>query len=59
MIELLVVLCVVGFIVYMVNAHLPIAPPFKMVINFVVVMILIVWVLNFFGLTNWDFPRRR
>ena len=59
MIQLLLVLLVVGFVVYFVNTALPIDAKFKIVINFIVSMCLLVFVLNFFGITDFDFGRYR
>lgn len=50
MVELLVVLVVVGVLLWLVNQYVPMQPPFKTVVNVVVVLALIVWVLQFFGL---------
>ena len=50
MIELLVVLVVVGVALWLVNTYVPMQPPFKTVINVIVVLALVVWVLQFFGL---------
>lgn len=50
MIEILVVLVVVGLIVYLVENYIPMSPPFLMVFRVVVVILLILWLLQVFGL---------
>lgn len=50
MIQLLFALVVFGVIVYLINNLLPIDPKFKLVINCVIGLILLWWVLSFFGL---------
>lgn len=59
MIELIVVLLVCGFLVYMVNQYLPIDPPFKTAINFVVVLCLVLYVLSAFGVVSPRLPQLR
>ncbi len=58
MIEILVTLVVVGVVLYLVNAFVPMAPPIKTVINVLVILCLCVWLLNVFGITNWNLPGR-
>lgn len=50
LIGILLTLLVVGFIMYLVNAYVPMPAPFKAVINGIVVIILIIWLLQVFGL---------
>lgn len=58
-VQVLVVLVVAGLIVYLINTYVPMAPPIKTVLNVVVVLILCVWLLRFFGITGSSFfPRR-
>lgn len=52
MIQLLFTLIVFGVLMYLVNNLLPIDGKFKMVINCVVGLILLWWVLAFFGLVS-------
>lgn len=51
-IGLLVVFVIVGFGLWMVNTYIPMQPPFKVVINVVVVLLLLVWLLGAFGLVS-------
>lgn len=50
--QLLIGLVVVGVALYLVQNYLPISPPFKTVINAVVVIALAIWLLDIFGLTR-------
>ena len=59
MIQIMIVLIVVGVCVYLVNAYLPVAPPFKTVINVVAVLFLILWLLSAFGIFSGAVPRLR
>jgi len=58
-VSLLVLLVVCGVVLYMVNQYIPMAPPIKVVINVVVVLLLCVWLLDAFGLTNIGHVRIR
>jgi hypothetical protein len=49
---LLVLLVVVGAALYCVNQFVPMAAPVKTILNVVVVLILVVWLLNAFGLLD-------
>lgn len=50
MIELLVVLIVLGVILWFVNAHIPMAAPFKTGLNIVAAIIVLLMVLRAFGI---------
>lgn len=50
MIEILLVLAIAGFLLWFLQTYVPMAPPFRVVINFVVVICLICWMLSFLGL---------
>ncbi len=58
MIEVLIILVVVGVVLYLVQAYVPMAPPIKTVINVLVVLAVCLWLLQVFGITNFDLPRR-
>jgi hypothetical protein len=49
---ILVVLVVVGVALYLINTYVPMAPPVKTIINVVVVLLLVIWLLNVFGLLD-------
>lgn len=53
-IGLLILLVVVGVCLYLVNTYVPMAPPIKVILNVIVVLILVVWLLNAFGLLSGD-----
>jgi hypothetical protein len=57
MIELIVIIVVIGLVVYLAETYIPMSPPIKIVLRVVVVLILIVWLLRYFGIT--DLPTRR
>jgi hypothetical protein len=59
MIGVLLVLVVVGVILYMVETYIPMADPFKMVIRVVVVIFLIFWLMQVFGVMDVPVPRLR
>lgn len=48
LIELVVLLAVVGFLVWMVVTYIPMPPPFKTAIIAIVVIVLVLWVLRMF-----------
>lgn len=52
MIELIIGLAVLGLIWWLVDTYIPIAEPFKTIIRVLIVILLIVWILNFFGFVN-------
>lgn len=49
LVTLIVMLTVVGLILYLVNTYIPMAAPVKRILNIVVVIVLILWLLNVFG----------
>lgn len=59
MIEILIILVVVGVCLYMVNTYIPMAAPVKNVINVLVVLCLIIFLLNAFGITHFHPPVTR
>lgn len=52
MITVLVVLVVVGLCLYLAETYVPMSPPIKTVLRVVVVLMLIVWLLRVFGITD-------
>lgn len=59
MIQLLLVLIIIGVALYLVETFIPMSPPIKLVIRVVVVLILILWLLQLFGVTGPEIPRIR
>jgi len=58
MIELLVVLVIIGVILYLVNTVIPMVGWMKTVINAVAVIVVLLWILQGFGLIG-SLPRFR
>lgn len=58
MIELIVVIAIVGVVLWFVQTYVPMAAPFKSAIMILAVIGLLLYVLQFFGLTDFDFGRR-
>jgi hypothetical protein len=52
LIQIIVVLIVVGVLMWLVNSYLPIAEPFKKIINVIVIIFVVIWLLNVFGLLS-------
>jgi hypothetical protein len=50
LVTLFVVLVVVGLVLYLINNFVPLQPPFKTVINVLVVLVLCLWILQAFGI---------
>jgi uncharacterized membrane protein len=47
--SVVIVLCVVGVLLYLVNQYLPMQPPFKTLVNVVVIIAVVLWLLSAFG----------
>jgi hypothetical protein len=47
--SVVIVLCVVGVLLWLVNQYLPMQPPFKTLVNVVVVIATVLWLLSAFG----------
>jgi len=45
-------LIIVGLVLYLVETYIPMSPPIRVVLRVVVVLLLIVWLLQAFGLTG-------
>jgi len=64
-IQILVVLAVIGFLLWLVNTYVPMAPPIKKIINVVVIVLLVLWLLGIFfpgwylGLSTYRVGGRR
>jgi hypothetical protein len=48
--SVLLFLVVLGFVLWLVNTYVPMQPIVKTIINFILVIILILWLLQAFGL---------
>lgn len=53
LIYLAVVLVVVGFLLWLINTHVPMDSRVKSVINAVVVIAVVLWLLSVFGVLNY------
>lgn len=53
MLNILIVICVVGFLLFLVNTHLPMEGTLKKVLNIVVIAAVIVWLLKVFHLFHF------
>ena len=59
MITVLIVLVICGVCLYLVENYVPMSPPIKVVLRVLVVLILVVWILQVFGITNLPNVRLR
>jgi hypothetical protein len=50
MLSIIIALVVVGIVLYCINAFVPMDPKVKMILNVVVILLLVVWLLQAFGL---------
>jgi hypothetical protein len=57
LIPFVVALVVLGFLLYMVETYIPMSPPIKILLRVVVVAVLVIWILQVFGLTGPSVPR--
>jgi uncharacterized BrkB/YihY/UPF0761 family membrane protein len=48
-IQLIVVLAIIGVIMWLVNSYLPMAEPWKKILNVVVIVATVLWLLSVFG----------
>jgi len=56
-IQLIVVLVVIGVLMWLVNTYVPMAEPYKKILNVVVVIAVVLWLLSVFGVFNLNFGR--
>ncbi|MET1083301.1 MAG: Thivi_2564 family membrane protein [Burkholderiales bacterium] len=50
LIQLIVVIVVLGICMYLINNFVPMQPPWKTVLNIVVVLVFVIWLLSAVGL---------
>jgi hypothetical protein len=50
LITVIIVLVIVGVLMWMINAYIPMARPIKTILNVVVVIAVILWLLSAFGI---------
>jgi hypothetical protein len=53
LITILIVLVVVGVLLWLVNAYIPMDGKIKKILNIVVIIATVLWLLNAFGLLNF------
>lgn len=51
-IGVILVLVVIGVVLWLINAYIPMQPPIKTVLNILVLILVVVWLLNVFGLLS-------
>ncbi len=52
LLQILLVLIAVGVLLWLVNSYIPMARSIKSILNAVVVIVVVVWLLNIFGLLH-------
>lgn len=52
MLEILIILVVVCFFLWMINAYIPMPQPVKMAVNCAISIIVFLWILNAFGVIH-------
>jgi hypothetical protein len=56
MITVLVVLVIIGVALYLIETYVPMSPPIKIVLRVVVVILLVLWLLKLFGISDLSVP---
>ena len=56
LVQVIVLLIVVGVVLFLINQYIPMAASIKSILNAVVVIAVIIWLLNVFGLLSTN-PR--
>jgi hypothetical protein len=59
MIYVLVTLVIVGLCLYLAETYVPMSPPIKTILRVVVVLLIILWLLQVFGVMDIPIPRVR
>lgn len=59
LLNLIALIVIVGVLMWLINAFIPMPPAIKTLLNVVVLIVLIIYVLQFFGLINTIFPEIR
>jgi hypothetical protein len=52
LIQVIIVLVIVGFVMWLINTYVPMAAPIKTILNAVVVIALVLWLLTVFGIIH-------
>lgn len=56
MVSIIISLILIGVLLWAVNAYIPMADPIKKILNVVVIILVILWLLNVFGV--YSLPAR-
>jgi hypothetical protein len=59
MIGVILTIVLVGVILYLVETYVPMSPPFVTVLRIVVVVAIVLWLAQLFGLVDTPVPRVR
>lgn len=59
MIGLILMLVIVGVLLYVVETYIPMAQPMKLVIRIVVIICVVLYLLQLFGIADLPIPRAR
>jgi hypothetical protein len=57
LISLIIGLAIVGVLLWLVNNYLPMEPRIKQILNIVVIIAVVLWLLNVFGILGGMTPR--
>jgi len=52
MVQMIVILVVLGFCLYLVETYIPMSPPVQMLIRAVVILFSVLYILSMFGIVN-------
>ena len=50
LIQLIVVIVVIGLVLWLINTYVPLQPPWKTILNVVVLIVFVLWILSAVGL---------
>ena len=53
LIQVVVTLIVIGILLWLVNAYIPMAASIKKILNVVVIVVVVLWLLNVFGVFTY------
>jgi hypothetical protein len=56
LVGLIVILVVIGVGLYLLNTYVPMAAPIRTIINVVVILAILIWILEVFGLVDFGGP---
>jgi hypothetical protein len=50
LVDIVVILVVIGLVMWLINTYIPMAGPIKSLLNIVVFVVVLIWILQIFGL---------